>query len=37
LQGYRRTAATAESLEYLKDVFARLRATPHPWRAVELP
>jgi len=37
LQAYRRTAATAESLEYLKGVFARLRATPHPWHSVVLP
>lgn len=37
LQAYRRTAATASSVEYLKDVFARLHATPHPWRAVTLP
>jgi hypothetical protein len=37
LQAYRRTAATVPSVEYLNPVFAQLRATPHPWRAVTLP
>jgi hypothetical protein len=37
LQAYRRTAATVPPVEYLNPVFAQLRATPHPWRAVTLP
>jgi hypothetical protein len=37
LQAYRRTAATVPSVEYLNEIFVQLRATPHPWRAVNLP
>jgi hypothetical protein len=37
LESYRQIADTAASVESLRDVFARLRATPHPWRSVVLP
>jgi hypothetical protein len=37
LQAYRHTAANAWSVEYLRNVFAELRATPHPQGAVKLP
>jgi hypothetical protein len=34
LEPYRQVAETAMPVDGVKDIFARLRATPHPWRAV---
>ncbi len=37
IEPYRKAAEGAQSVGDLKDIFERLRATPHPWHSFKLP